>query len=133
MNRPTHTAHAEGPTLRWLRRSLAFVWLWTAFVSLWEWHGQSMALLAQLPDALAPLKPALIGTGALADALIGLWLLWRPGRAAYLTALMMMVLMTVLATWIDPAWWLHPFGPLAKNVPLAAALLVLWHSARPSH
>ncbi|MBP7452588.1 MAG: DoxX-like family protein [Ottowia sp.] len=120
---------AETPALRWLRLSLVWLWLWTALVSLWEWHGQSMALLAPLPDALAPLKPALIGAGALADAAIGLWLWWRPGRAAYLTALLTMAAMTALATWVQPAWWLHPFGPLAKNVPLAAALLVLWRSA----
>ena len=37
-----------------------------------------------------------------------------------------MVLMTLLATAIDPGGWLHPLGPLSKNLPIAAALLVLW-------
>ena len=37
-----------------------------------------------------------------------------------------MGVMTLLASAVEPAWWLHPFGPLAKNVPIAAALLLLW-------
>lgn len=116
-------AHTE---LRWLRLSLVFVWLWTAIASLWEWNGQSLALLATLPDTWPGLKPALIGAGAATDALLGLWLWWRPGRPAYGAALIAMGVMTVLATAIDPGWWLHPLGPLSKNLPIAAALLLLW-------
>lgn len=112
--------------LRWLRLSLVFVWLWTGFASLWGWHGQSLALLASLPDTWPALKPALIGAGAATDVLLGLWLWWRPGRPAYGAALTVMVLMTLLATAIDPGWWLHPLGPLSKNLPIAAALLLLW-------
>jgi hypothetical protein len=112
--------------LRWLRLSLVFVWLWTAFASLWEWNGQSLALLASLPDTWPGLKPVLIGAGAATDALLGLWLWWRPGRPAYGAALTVMVLMTLLATTIDPSGWLHPLGPLSKNIPIAAALLLLW-------
>jgi hypothetical protein len=112
--------------LRWLRLSLVFVWLWTAFASLWGWNGQSLALLASLPDTWPGLRPALIGAGAATDALLGLWLWWRPGRPAYGAALTVMVLMTLLATAIDPGWWLHPLGPLSKNIPIAAALLLLW-------
>jgi hypothetical protein len=25
-----------------------------------------------------------------------------------------------------PEFWLHPFGPLSKNLPLCAAILLLW-------
>jgi hypothetical protein len=112
--------------LRWLRHSLVAVWLWTAFASIWEWNHQSLALLATLPDTWPWLKPTLIGAGASTDALLGLWLWWRPGRTAYGAALIVMGLMTVLATAIDPGWWLHPLGPLSKNIPIAAALLLLW-------
>ena len=115
-------AHTE---LRWLRLSLVFVWLWTALASLREWNGQSLALLAALPDTWPGLKSALIGGGTALDALLGLWLWWRPGRLAYGAALIAMVLMTLLATAIDPGGWLHPLGPLSKNIPIAAALLLL--------
>ena len=115
---------------RLLRASLVVVWLATAVVSVWELHGQSRELLAGLPTAWAGghapwLPTAIILAGAAADAVLGLWLALRPGRKAYGAALLMMLIMTLLATDIQPAWWLHPFGPLTKNLPIAAILWVL--------
>ena len=115
---------------RLLRASLVVVWLATAVVSVWELHGQSRELLAGLPTAWAEghapwLPTAIILAGAAADAVLGLWLALRPGRKAYGAALLMMLAMTLLATAIQPAWWLHPFGPLTKNLPIAAILWVL--------
>ena len=93
-------------------------------------YGQSRELLAGLPTAWAEghapwLPTAIILAGAAADAVLGLWLALRPGRKAYGAALLMMLAMTLLATAIQPAWWLHPFGPLTKNLPIAAILWVL--------
>ena len=42
-----------------------------------------------------------------------------------------MLLMTGVATAIDPSLWLHPLGPLTKNVPIAALLLVLARTPHP--
>ena len=113
-----------------LRGSLVVVWLATAVVSVWELHGQSRELLAGLPTAWTEgntswLPTAIILAGAAADAVLGLWLALRPGRQAYGAALLMMLIMSLLATAIHPAWWLHPFGPLTKNLPIAAILWVL--------
>lgn len=116
-----------------LRWSLVFVWLATALVSVVELNGQSRALLVSLPPALsniAGLAPFLILVGAAADAALGVWMAWRPGRAAYLAALALMGTMTLLASAIDPSWWLHPLGPLTKNLPIAAILLVLLQDER---
>ena len=115
---------------RLLRGSLVAVWLATAVVSVWELHGQSRELLTGLPSGwttgnAAWLPMAIILAGAAADAVLGLWLALRPGRSAYLAALVLMGAMTLLATFIHPAWWLHPLGPLTKNLPIAAILLVL--------
>ena len=114
-----------------LRYSLVFVWLATAFVSVWELQGQSLQLLAGLDGSTPWLKPALILSGALVDLVLGLWLWLRPGRTAYRLALAAMLLMTGVATAIDPSLWLHPLGPLTKNVPIAALLLVLARTASP--
>lgn len=117
-----------------LRTSLVVVWLATALVSVWELHGQSRELLAGLPTAWTEgraswLPTAIILAGAAADAVLGLWLALRPGRKAYWAALVLMAAMTLLATALHPAWWLHPFGPLTKNLPIAAILLVLLQDA----
>lgn len=112
----------ERQLLRW---SLVSVWLITAVASLWEWNGQSRALLAALAPDLEGIKPWLIGAGAGTDLLLALWLAWWPGRVAYATALIVMLLMTALATLIQPDWWLHPFAPLVKNIPIAVILVIL--------
>ena len=114
-----------------LRYSLVFVWLATAFVSVWELQGQSQQLLAGLDGSTPWLKPALILSGALGHLVLGLWLWLRPGRTVYRLARALMLLMTGVATAIDPSLWLHPLGPLTKNLPIAALLLVLARTATP--
>jgi hypothetical protein len=109
----------------WLRLSLVFVWLWTAVVSVWELHGQSRGLLVSGGIANADVADALVLAGSALDAVLGLWLLLRPSRLAYRSALAVMAVMTSVATVLSPALWLHPLGPLSKNIPIAALLWVL--------
>ena len=120
------------PAWRVAHASLVFVWLWTAFVSLWEFHGSSQQLLAAIAAYPAWVTQGLILSGAAVDLLIGLWLWLRPGRAAYATAGWVMGLMTLLATALQPDLWLHPLGPLSKNLPIAALLFLLWQSSLPA-
>lgn len=123
-------------TIACLRASLVFVWLATAMVSVLELHGQSRELLDGVPTPWLATMPwlatATILAGAGVDAILGLWLAFRPGRMVYWAALVMMGLMTVLATAIHPQWWLHPLGPLTKNLPIAAILWVLLQEHRAS-
>lgn len=112
---------------RYLRLSLVFVWLWTAVVSVWELKGQSRALLVTSGVSDGGVANALVLAGAVLDAILGLWLLLRPTRPAYLLALATMVVMTLVATVLSPSLWLHPLGPLSKNIPIA---VVLWTLAR---
>jgi len=116
----------ESHGLRCLRHSLVFVWLATAAVSVWERHGQSLALLRAAGLSDASWIAALIWAGAATDAALGLALWFKPGRLTYLLALAGMLLMTLLATVLAPDLWLHPLGPLTKNLPLAVILSILW-------
>ena len=109
----------------YLRLSLVFVWLWTAVVSVWELQGQSRALLVAGGISDTGVADALVLAGAALDAIFGLWLWLRPTRPAYLLALATMVLMTLVATVLSPYLWLHPLGPLSKNIPIAVMLWVL--------
>jgi hypothetical protein len=117
---------------RLLHLSLVAVWLVTAVVSIVELDGQSRRVLAEAGIASPPwLVQLLIVGGAAADLVVGLALWWRPGRASYLAALGLLLLMTVVATGLQPALWLHPLGPLLKNLPIAALLWHLYRRATP--
>jgi hypothetical protein len=109
----------------WLRLSIVFVWLATAAVSVWELQGQSAQLLLAAGVRDPALARWLILAGAGVDAALGLAMLLWPARSSYLAALAVMGLMTLVATVIDPSLWLHPLGPLTKNLPIAALLFIL--------
>lgn len=108
-----------------MRPSLIAVWLGTAAASAIERHGQSAALLAGVGITDSAWQAMLIHGGLLADLAVGLALWLRPGRASYGAALALMLAMTAVATALDPSLWLHPLGPLLKNLPIAAMLLHL--------
>lgn len=57
-------------------------------------------------------------------------MVWWRSRPVYLAALLLMLLMTVVASVLDPSLWLHPLGPLTKNLPIGAALWGLARSAK---
>jgi hypothetical protein len=113
-----------------LRYSLVFVWLTTAIASLWELHGQSTALLYAAGMSQPTYIVSIVVAGALLDATLGIAMLVWPHRVTYWCALAVMLGMTVIATLLLPALWLHPLGPLTKNIPIAAALWIL--SRRPA-
>lgn len=112
-----------------LRVALAALWIWTAMVSfgLYPVAG-SLALLARvgLHGAMASL--ALHGAAAL-DLLLGLLTLaaparWRPW--VWAAQLALIAGYTALITLFLPEDWLHPYGPISKNLPIMAAIALLW-------
>lgn len=111
--------------LRTMHFSLIAVWLGTALASAIEHQGLSVQVLADAGIHDARWQTFLIWSGLLADLAVGLALWLRPGRESYLAALLLMAAMTVLATVLQPTLWLHPLGPLLKNLPIAAMLLHL--------
>jgi hypothetical protein len=110
---------------QWLRLSIVFVWLATATVSVWELRGQSAQLLQAAGVQDPALARLLILGGAGVDAVLGLAMLLWPARWTYLTALAVMALMTLVASLLHPSLWLHPLGPLTKNLPIAVLLFIL--------
>ncbi|WP_157268507.1 SDR family oxidoreductase [Azohydromonas aeria] len=130
-------AHADAARTRarlgWalplLRLSLALVWLITAAVSFGLYPVErSYELLARtgIPPALQPLM--LYGAAGL-DLLLGVLTLWplRPHwrRRLWAAQALLIGFYTVLITWRLPEFWLHPYGPLSKNLPILAALALL--------
>jgi uncharacterized protein YbjT (DUF2867 family) len=112
-----------------LRITIALLWIWTGIVSLGLYPVQdSLALLARvgLHGAMASL--ALYGAAAL-DLMLGVLTLVAPARRRALVWAAQLVLIggyTVLITLFLPEYWLHPYGPVSKNLPLMAAIGLAW-------
>ncbi|RYY83945.1 MAG: SDR family oxidoreductase, partial [Comamonadaceae bacterium] len=131
---PARRAAVLALWLPFLRLAVAFLWLWTGIVSLGLYPvADSYALLARvgLHGALATI--ALYGA-ALFDFALGILTLAAPARwrrPVWLAQLALMGGYTVLITLFLPEQWLHPYGPISKNLPLAAAIALLWALERP--
>ena len=127
-----HPAHTQD---RWharlyfvrpvLRLTLAALWLisgFTGLAALREWSP----LLAQ--DAHLPIGAAFLVLGAACFVDIGLAILvarrWKP-RAMALVQLATIATYTLVASVLWPSLWAEALGPLAKNLPIAAAVLAL--------
>ncbi|MFL6714478.1 MAG: SDR family oxidoreductase, partial [Sulfurifustis sp.] len=109
-----------------LRVSIALVWLVSGVVSLGIYPIQeSYALLARagITGVWAPL--ALYGA-ALLDLAFGIaTLAVRRGRRLWELQIGVILVYSAIVAWALPEFWLHPFGPLIKNVPMLAALATL--------
>jgi uncharacterized protein YbjT (DUF2867 family)/uncharacterized membrane protein YphA (DoxX/SURF4 family) len=109
-----------------LRLAIAIVWLWTGWVSAFAYPvADSYRLLEQVgvPAMLHPV--VLYGASALDFALGAATLIgWRLRPVVYCQVALMLSYMVVITATL-PEYWLHPFGPLSKNLPLLAASFVL--------
>ncbi|WP_427915473.1 SDR family oxidoreductase [Ramlibacter sp. MMS24-I3-19] len=112
-----------------LRLALAALWIWTAIVSFGLYPVEdSYALLARVGLHGAVASLTLYGAAAL-DLLLGLLTLaaparWRPW--VWLAQFALIAGYTVLITVFLPEYWLHPYGPISKNLPIMAAIALLW-------
>lgn len=109
-----------------LRLSVAFLWIWTAIVSLFLYpQSESFALLEQV-GVQAQLQPLLLYGAGLLDLAIGLALLMRY-RIPAVTVIQVAVILiySLILTLALPEFWLHPFGPVSKNIPLLVAILMI--------
>lgn len=110
-----------------LRAALAFVWLYSGVVSLGLYPiADSLALLARLGLEGSFARAALYGAAIL--DIVFAWATWRGRPRAIWPAQIALILFYSLAiAWRLQEYWLHPFGPLAKNVPMLAVIFSLWY------
>jgi hypothetical protein len=110
-----------------LRLSIAAVWLIAGIVSMGVYPvEESYAMLARvgITGTFAPL--ALYGAAAL-DIAFGLGTLFlRNRRLLWIAQATLICMYTLTITVYLPEFWLHPFGPLAKNLPILAVIWLLY-------
>ena len=111
-----------------MHASVATVWIVTGLLSLGLYPvAHSVALLADFGLRGAWAYAALYA-GAGIDLALGMAMLlaphrWRP--AVWRAQLLVIAGYTLLITLRMPHWWLHPFGPILKNLPLLVGIALL--------
>jgi hypothetical protein len=112
------------PLLRW---SIVVVWIATAIVSFGLYPVEaSYDLLARtgIPPGLQPLM--LYGAASF-DLLLGLGIAFMPRRRPlWLAQFALIGFYTVVIAFKLPEFLLHPYGPLTKNLPMLAAIWLLY-------
>jgi uncharacterized protein YbjT (DUF2867 family) len=126
----TLTPAADWARLNWLlplrRGAVALVWIVTGLLSLGIYPvGESHALLARVGVTGAGAAVLLYAAAAL-DLALGI-AVFALRRLRWLWRLQIAVILvyTAIITIALPEYWLHPFGPVLKNVPLLALVVAL--------
>ncbi len=113
-----------------IKFSLAFLWLFTGLTSLFFAPEVGYSVLSQAGITGGFAKFCLI-SGAILDLTIGLWLLtsWRPRLCCVMQIAVILIFM-VLLSFIAPSFWLHPFGPQTKNIPIIVLIFISYFSEK---
>jgi len=119
---------------RWLlpvaRVCLALMWFAGAATSAGLYPvAESLALLAPLGVAGLPAL-GLLYAGVAVDLAFAVATLAWPRRRLWEAQAAVIVFYTIVITLFLPAFWLHPYGPIVKNLPILA-LLALLHAESP--
>lgn len=123
-------AVASEAVLSWmapaLQVAIAALWIWTGIVSLGLYRVQDSYALLEQAAVPTSLQPWALHAAALLDIAIGMLLL--PLRhQAWIWRLQLLVIAgyTLIITIFLPQFWLHPYGPISKNIPLLLILYLL--------
>jgi hypothetical protein len=106
-----------------MRYTLATIWLATGVLSLCIFpQRESLALLEQVGLHGDAALVALYGS-ALLDIVLGLLTIAYPTPMLWRSQAMLVIVYSVIIAFCLPEYWLHPFGPVLKNLPI---LMLLW-------
>lgn len=109
-----------------LRMSIAFIWLFSGIVSLLPHSlpiSYDLMMQAKIPLTFQPF--VLYSLSAI-DILLGIatFLNFRMLTVGFLQCVIILIY-TLFISLFMPAYWLHPFVPIAKNIPLLIAILIM--------
>ncbi len=109
-----------------LRLSIAFLWIFTGIISAFVFPvTQSYAMLAEagISGIWAPIL--LYGAAAM-NFILGIAALFAY-RVSLTGVIQILVIIfyTAIITFSQPEQWIHPFGPVSKNIPLIIATMIM--------
>jgi len=110
-----------------LRLAIAVVWIATAIVSAFMYPAADSYQLLARSGIPAPLRPLMLYGAAVFDLLLGLGTLFlRRRRWLWLVQLVLIGFYTIVIAFRLPEFLIHPYGPLTKNLPMLAAIWLLY-------
>lgn len=112
-----------------LRGLIAFLWLWSAAVSV-LWPDTGLRLLAPFGLHGNPAVAAVVCAAAL-DAAFGILTLVRPSARLWLAQGFVVVGYSLLIGLRLPEFLIHPFAPVTKNLVILTVLFLLWSEETP--
>jgi hypothetical protein len=106
--------------------SLAFVWVFTGLTSLFFAPDIGLDILRNV-SIVGRLADACVYAGSIIDIGIGCWLLTGlKAKCCCIVQVTVIVTYTMLLSIIDIAYWLHPFGPITKNLPIIVLIFFVY-------
>jgi uncharacterized protein YbjT (DUF2867 family)/uncharacterized membrane protein YphA (DoxX/SURF4 family) len=110
-----------------LRLSIAAVWIVTGIVSLGVFPAEASYALLQRAGVPRGLAPLFLYSAAILDLVLGVaTLVLRRRRALWLAQIALMLGYTAIISIRLPEFWIHPYGPILKNLPMLVALILLY-------
>lgn len=107
------------------RFAVAMVWIWTGIVSLGIYPiSESLQLLGQV-GLTGKFALFLLYFASLLDLFLGLLLILKKRKILYILQLLVICSYSLIISFKIPEFWIHPFGPLLKNIPLVVLTLML--------
>ncbi|TGO03508.1 hypothetical protein PN36_05730 [Candidatus Thiomargarita nelsonii] len=109
-----------------LRISIGFLWILTGIVSAFVYPVEESYKLLAAIGISGIWAPIMLYSAAALDGLLGIaTLVAYRIRVVVGLQLLLMVSYMIMISWALPAFWLHPFGPISKNMPLLIATLIM--------
>jgi uncharacterized protein YbjT (DUF2867 family) len=120
----------QSAQLNWLlpmlRVSIALVWIVTGIVSFGLYPVEESYVLLARVGVTGWLAPVMLYGAAMMDFVFGIaTLLMKRRRLLWLAQIGVILFYTAIISWRLPEFWLHPYGPLLKNLPMLAAIWLL--------
>lgn len=115
----------QGNLLKAAKYSLAFLWIFTGITSIYfsPEIGYEILANANISGSLADIA---VYAGGILDTILGLWLLtFFKTKLCCIVQVTVIAVYTILLTFIEPSFWLHPFGPITKNIPIVVLIFLV--------
>ncbi len=118
-----------------LRAGLASIWITEGLLPKIVFQ-QPMELAIVANSGLVPINPrlflVLLGGLQIAAGVAVVLFRRKPLRVVLSIQFIALLVLPLLVSWQLPLLWVHPFGPLIKNVPILAGTAMLWLRCLPS-